>query len=47
MAGWLSAETLAADLTWGQALWFGTERNVGPLLATAADDLGIVVHIVT
>jgi hypothetical protein len=37
--GWLTAETLAAGLTYGQALWFGTERNVGRLLATAADDL--------
>ena len=45
--GWLSAETLAAGLTWGRALWFGTERNVGPLLAAAADDLGIAVPTVT
>jgi hypothetical protein len=45
--GWLTAETLAAGLIWGQALWFGTERSVGRLLATAADDLGIAVHIVT
>jgi hypothetical protein len=37
--GWLTAETLAAGLTYGRALWFGTERNVGRLLATAADDL--------
>ena len=45
--GWLVAETLAAGLTWGRALWFGTERNVGRLLATAAADLGIAVHVVT
>jgi hypothetical protein len=45
--GWLTAETLAAGLTWGRALWFGTERNVGPLLATAADDIGIAVPAVT
>jgi len=37
--GWLIAETLAAGLTYGRALWFGTERNVGRLLARAADDL--------
>jgi hypothetical protein len=45
--GWLIAETLAAGLTYGRALWFGTQRNVGRLLASAADDLGIAVHVVT
>jgi len=37
--GWLAAETLAAGLAHGRELWFDTERNVGRLLATAADDL--------
>ena len=45
--GWLTGETLAAGLTFGRALWFGTQRNVGRLLASAADDLGIAVHVVT
>ena len=44
--GWLIAETLAAGVHHGHALWFGTERNVGSLLATAADALGITVHVV-
>ncbi|MHB8431776.1 MAG: hypothetical protein ACYDDZ_14845 [Acidimicrobiales bacterium] len=44
--GWLIAETLAAGVHHGHALWFGTERNVGSLLARAADDLGITVHVV-
>jgi len=45
--GWLIAETLAAGLTYGRALWFGAQRNVGRLLTSAADDLGIAVHVVT
>ena len=44
--GWLIAETLAAGFTHGRSLWFGTERNVGHLLARAADELGITVHVV-
>jgi hypothetical protein len=43
----IEAVTVDAGLTWGRALWFGTERNVGPLLAAAADDLGIAVPTVT
>jgi len=45
--GWLIAETLAAGLTYGRTLWFGTERNVGHVLAQAAGDLGITVHVIT
>ncbi len=44
--GWLIAETLAAGVQHGHALWFGTERNVGPVIARAADNLGITVHVV-
>ena len=43
--GWLVAETLAAGLAFGRALWFGTERNVGRTLAAAADGLGIAIHV--
>ena len=43
--GWLTAETLAAGLTNGRALWFGTERNVGRVLRTAAHELGIAVNV--
>jgi hypothetical protein len=45
--GWLICETLATGLAHGRALWFGTERNVGRLLATTAEDLGITVHVLT
>jgi hypothetical protein len=45
--GWLIAETLAAGLHHGHTLWFGNQRNVGSLLATAADTLGITIHIAT
>jgi hypothetical protein len=44
--GWLVAETLAAGLTYGRALWFGSEGNVGRVLATAAQALGIDVRVV-
>jgi hypothetical protein len=44
--GWLTAETLAVGLSNGQALWFGTERNVGGLLRSAAEDLGVAVNVV-
>ncbi len=42
--GWLIAETLAAGGHHGPALWFGTARTVGSLLARAADALGLPVH---
>jgi len=45
--GWLIDETLAAGLHNGSVLWFGTERNVGRLLADAAEELGIAIHIAT
>ena len=45
-AGLLVGETLAAGLTYGRQLWFGSERNVGARLATIAADLRIAVHIV-
>lgn len=45
--GWLITETLAAGLTFGPSLWFGTERNVGRVLAAAAEDQGVAVHVVT
>ncbi|MHB1508957.1 MAG: hypothetical protein ACYCST_02530 [Acidimicrobiales bacterium] len=41
------AESLAAGLAHSRQLWFGTERNVGHLLAHAADELGVVVHVTT
>jgi hypothetical protein len=44
--GWLIAETLAAGVHHGHALWFGNERNVGPVIARAADDLGITIYVV-
>jgi hypothetical protein len=44
--GWLIAETLAAGLNNGRALWFGHSDNVGRGLATAAGALGIDVHVV-
>lgn len=43
--GWLIAETLAAGLTYGKALYFGNERNVGRILHEIADDLGIAVIV--
>ena len=44
--GLLIAETLAAGLVHGRALWFGTPANVGRHLARAAEDLGIAVHVI-
>jgi hypothetical protein len=44
-SGLLVGETLAAGLTFGHQLWFGTRRNVGARLAQIADDLGIDVRI--
>ncbi len=43
--GWLVAESLAAGLVHARQLWFGTEHNVGQLLARAAGELGIEVHV--
>jgi len=43
--GLLIAETLAAGLVHGRLLWFGVERNVGGLLADAAGDLAVTVHM--
>lgn len=43
--GLLIAESLAAGFAYGRQLWFGTEDNVGHLLARAAGELGIAVHV--
>lgn len=45
-AGLLVGETLAAALSYGHQLWFGTQRNVGTRLAEIADDLHIAVHVI-
>jgi hypothetical protein len=45
--GLLIAESLAAGLVHGRALWFGFERNVGRLVGEAATDLGIEIRVVT
>jgi hypothetical protein len=45
-SGLLIAETLAAGLAHGQ-LWFGTERNIGRLVARAAPELGVSLHLAT
>ena len=45
--GLLIAETLAAGLVHGRRLFFGTPANVGRHLASAAEDLGIVVQAIT
>jgi hypothetical protein len=42
--GLLVAESLAAGLAYGQ-LYFGRQDNVGRLLARAAGELGIGVHV--
>jgi len=44
--GLLIAESLAAGLH-HDGLWFGISQNVGRLLARAADELGIAVHVVS
>jgi hypothetical protein len=44
-SGWLIGETLAAALANNNQLWFGTDRNVGRLVARAAPELGITIHI--
>jgi hypothetical protein len=43
--GWLIAETLAAGVAYGSQLWFGTKHNVGRLVARAAPELGVTVHV--
>ena len=43
--GLLVAETLAAGLTFGRQLWFGTAANVGRVVERAAGELGIAVHV--
>jgi hypothetical protein len=44
--GLLIAESLVSGLAHGRQLWFGTTINVGRLLAQAASELGIEVHVV-
>jgi hypothetical protein len=44
--GLLVAESLAAGLAYGRELWFGTERNVGRLLAHAAAELGVAINVI-
>jgi hypothetical protein len=44
--GWLITETLAAGLANGQTLWFGRSNNVGRVVSSAAQELGIEVHVV-
>ena len=44
-AGLLVGETLAAGLTYGHQLWFGTPRNIGDRLAHIATDLHIAIHV--
>jgi hypothetical protein len=45
--GWLIAETLAAGLSFGHELWFGSEDNVGLSLRRIAEDLDVQVHLIT
>ncbi|MCC5950722.1 MAG: hypothetical protein JJU45_01360 [Acidimicrobiia bacterium] len=44
-AGLLVGETLAAGLTYGRQLWFGTSRNIGERLGEIATDLRIAIHV--
>jgi hypothetical protein len=44
-SGLLIAETLG--VAFGGQLWFGLDANVGRLVARAAPELGISVHVVT
>lgn len=44
-AGLLVGETLAAGLTYGHQLWFGTQRNIGTRLGEIAADLHIAIHV--
>jgi hypothetical protein len=37
-------ETLAAGLTYGHQLWFGTSRNIGRRIAEIAVNLDITIH---
>jgi len=43
--GLLIAESLAAGLVHGRTLYFGTDRNVGRVLAMAAEELGMRIHV--
>jgi hypothetical protein len=45
--GLLIAETLAAGLVHGRTLWFGSQANVGRVLARAAAELDVDVHVTT
>lgn len=44
--GLLTLEALAAGLTFGHQLWFGTERNVGKTLSRIAGDLNIEIRVI-
>jgi len=39
------AETLAAGLSHGSQLWFGTPSNIGAVVRRAADELGMAVQV--
>lgn len=43
--GWLIAETLASGVAYGSQLWFGAEHNIGRLVARAAPELGVTIHV--
>lgn len=43
--GWLTAETLASGVAYGSQLWFGTEHNIGRVVARAAPELGVTIHV--
>jgi hypothetical protein len=44
-SGLLIAETLAAGVAHGGQLWFGLEANIGRLVARAAPELGVTIHV--
>lgn len=44
IGGLLVPEILAAGLTYGHQLWFGTPANIGRRMAEAANDLHIAIH---
>jgi hypothetical protein len=46
-SGLLIAETLAAGVAYGSRLWFGLGANVGRVVARAAPQLGVTVHVST
>ena len=43
--GLLLLETVAAGLTNGQQLWFGSDRNVGTRMAEIAEALDILIKL--